>query len=426
MRFVPSPAKAGEGEGEGPNLFRMSPHPCLLPEGEAVKSGVRTIRPMNEAFDILLSGGTVLNPATKLNEKLDVGVTGDRVTALQANLPRANAKKTVDVTGCYVTPGLIDFHVHSYWGVNPYGYNLDSLCLATGVTTTMDAGSAGPVNFLGFRKLVYEQSKTRMLGFVALAQHGVLNTPGELLNLDFADSDGAAEAVGNNRDIGVGIKVRLHKKAIGENSREALRLAIKAGEATRTPIMVHVGDTAIGMDEIAATLRPGDVITHCYTPQRPSIIDERGKLLVEVRKAKERGVIFDVGHAGGHFDFDLVHRAMGEGIIPDVISSDLHGRLAQPGFGVVGDLLTTLTKFLPLGVSFDEIIAKCTVDAARVVGWQDRVGSLEVGREADIAVLQILDDPVTLRDSVGAEKLHRQRIAARWTIRAGEVFQGRG
>jgi dihydroorotase len=187
-----------------------------------------------------------------------------------------------------------------------------------------------------------------------------------------------------------------------------------------------VGDTAIGMDEIADTLRPGDVITHCYTPQKPSIIDESGKLLPLVRKAKERGVIFDVGHAGGHFDFNLVERAMGEGIVPDVISSDLHGRLSQPGFGVVGDLPTVLTKFLPLGLSFEQIIANCTINAARVIGWQDRIGSLEVGREADIAVLQILDDPVTLRDSVGGEKLHKQRIAAKWTIRAGEVFTGRG
>jgi dihydroorotase len=381
---------------------------------------------MSEVFDLLLTGGTVLNPATKLNQKLDVGVNGDRVTAIQANLSPADAKKTLDVTGCYVTPGLIDFHVHSYWGVNPYGCNLDSLCLATGVTTTMDAGSAGPINLLGFRKLVYETSKTRMLGFIALAQHGVLNAPGELLNLGFADSYGAAQAVSDNRDIGVGVKVRLHKKAIGENSREALRLAIKAGEATRTPIMVHVGDTAIGMDEIADTLRPGDIITHCYTPQKPSIIDGQGKLLPLVRKAKDRGVIFDVGHASGHFDFDLVQRAMGDGLLPDIISSDLHGRMTQPGFGIVGDLPTTLTKFLPLGLTLEQIIANCTVNAARAVGWQDRIGSLEVGREADIAVLQILDDPVTLRDSVGAEKLHRQRIAARWTIRAGVVFEGRG
>ncbi|HJX11531.1 MAG TPA: amidohydrolase family protein, partial [Candidatus Binatia bacterium] len=331
---------------------------------------------MTDNFDLLLTGGTVLNPATGINQKLDVAVANGRVAAIQANLPRANATRVLDASGCYVTPGLIDFHVHSYWGVNPYGCNLDALCLATGVTTTMDAGSAGPVNFLGFRKLVSELSKTRMLGFVALAQHGVLNEPGELVNLGFADSDGAAHTVGDNRDIGVGIKVRLHKKSIGENSRAALRLAIKAGEATRTPIMVHVGDTAISMSEIADTLRPGDIITHCYTPQRPSIIDEKGKLLPEVRKAKGCGVIFDVGHAGGHFDFDLVRRAMDEGLLPDVISSDLHGRLKQPGFGIVGNLPTTLTKFFPLGLSLEQIIARCTINAARVVGWQDRIGSL--------------------------------------------------
>src|SRR4029434_4846338 len=212
---------------------------------------------MSDAFDLVLTGGTVLNPATKLNQKLDVGVTGNRVTAIQTDISRTGAKRVIDVTGCYVTPGLIDFHVHSYWGVNPYGVNLDPLCLATGVTTTMDAGSAGPVNLLGFRKLVHETSRTRMLGFIALAQHGVINAPGELLNLDFADAEGAAQAVGDNRDLGVGIKVRLHKKAIGDNSRAALRLALQAGEATRTPIMVHVGDTAISMEEIADTLRAG-------------------------------------------------------------------------------------------------------------------------------------------------------------------------
>jgi dihydroorotase len=378
---------------------------------------------MSDAYDLLLRGGTVINPATGTNKKLDVGVVGGRITAVAPALSPADAKRVIDASGCYVTPGLIDFHVHSYWGVNPYGCNLDALCLATGVTTTMDAGSSGPVNFLGFKKLVHEPSKTRMLAFIALAQHGVLNDPGELLDLRFADPDGAAQTVGDNRDIGIGIKVRLHKKSIGDNSREALRLAIKAGAATRAPIMVHVGDTAISMEEIVDTLRAGDIITHCYTPQQPSIVDKSGRLLNEVRNAKERGVIFDVGHASGHFDFNLVRRAMNDGLIPDIVSSDLHGRMKQPGFGVVGDLPTTLTKFLPLGLSMSEIVAACTINPARAVGWQDRIGSLEVGREADIAVLKIVNQPTKLRDSVGGELDYNQRITARWTVRAGEAFQ---
>ena len=381
---------------------------------------------MSDVFDLLLTGGTVLNPATKLNEKLDVGVTGDRITAIQANLPRANAKQALDVEGCYVTPGLIDFHVHSYWGVNPYGFNADPICLASGVTTTMDAGSSGPTNFLGFRKLVYEQSRTRMLAFVAMAQHGVLNDPGELENLRFADPEAAAQAVAENRDVAIGIKLRMHKKSVGENSRAALRLGVKAGEACRAPLMVHVGDTAISMEEIVDSLRAGDIVTHCYTPQQPSIIDKNRRLLDSVRKAQERGVIFDVGHAGGHFDFDIVRGAMGDGLLPDIISSDLHGRLKQPGFGVVGDLPTVMTKFFALGLNLERIIAACTIHPAQAIGWQDRLGSLEVGREADIAVLQVVTEPVKLRDSVGGEMVARQRIAPRWTIRGGEVFAAKG
>ncbi len=381
---------------------------------------------MSDTFDLLLTGGRVLNPATGVNKIADVAVTGDRIATIAETVPPVGAKKVLDVTGCYVTPGLIDFHVHSYWGVNPYGCDLDDLCRATGVTTTMDAGSAGAVNFPGFKKLVYEPSKTRMLAFIALAQHGVLNDPGELENLGFADSEGAAQTVGDNRNIGVGIKLRLHKKAIGDNSRAALKLAIQAAEATKSPLMVHVGDTALSMEEIAATLRVGDIITHCYTPKKPSIIDEKGKLLTEVRNAKDRGVIFDVGHASGHFDFELVRRAMDQGIPPDVISSDLHGRMTQPGFGIVGDLLTTLTKFLALGLTFDQVLAACTVNPARTVGWQDRIGSLEAGREADISVLQLVSEPTKLYDSVGGEMTAKQRIAAKWTIRKGELFRGSG
>jgi dihydroorotase len=381
---------------------------------------------MNDTFDLLLTGGTVLNPASRLRQELDVAITAGRIAAMEPKLAQDNAKKILDVRGCYVTPGLIDFHVHSYWGVNPYGFNADSICLASGVTTAMDAGSSGPVNFLGFKKLVHESSKTRMLAFVAIAQHGVLNDPGELQNLRFADPEAAASSVAESPNVGVGIKVRLHKKGVGDNGRQALRLAIQAGDACRSPVMVHVGDTGISMEEIVDTLRAGDVVTHCYTPQKPSIVDPSGRLLVAARKAQERGVIFDVGHASGHFDFNLVRRAMDDGLLPNVISSDLHGRMAQPGFGIVGDLPTTLTKFLSLGLDLDHIIALCTINPASVIGWQDRLGRLEVGRDADVAVLRIVNEATKLRDSVGGEMTAEQRIAVRWTIRQGEVFQGAG
>lgn len=379
---------------------------------------------MSETFDLLITGGTVINPATEIHKKLDVGVAAGRVAAIAPGLPRGSAKRVLDINGCYVTPGLIDFHVHSYWGVNPYGCNLDALCQATGITTAVDAGSAGPINFLGFKKLIHETARTRMLGFIALAQHGVLNDPGELENLRFADPEAAARTVAENRAISVGIKVRLHKKSVGENGRAALRLALKAGEASRSPVMVHVGNTGIPMEEIADTLRRGDIVTHCYTPQQPSIIDERGRLRAAVRKAHERGVIFDVAHANGHFDFNLVRRAMGEGLLPDVISTDLHGRMG-PGNPVI-DLPTTLTKFLALGLNVDEVITACTINPARVIGWQDRIGSLEVGREADVAVLRLVDEEVKLRDCVGGELSASQRLAACWTIRGGEMFPGNG
>jgi dihydroorotase len=379
---------------------------------------------MNEAFDLLITGGTVLNPATGMKRQADVAIAGDRIQAIEATLPRQDAKQVLDVQDCYVTPGLIDFHVHSYWGVNPYGFDADPICRAGGVTTAVDAGSAGPINFPGFKKLIHEQTWTRMLGFIALAQHGVLNDPGELENLRFADPEAAARTVAENRSIGVGIKVRLHKKSVGDNGREALRLAVKAGDASHSPVMVHIGDTAISMEEIVDALRAGDIVTHCYTPKQPSIVDERGRLRDAVRKAHERGVIFDVGHANGHFDFNLVRIAMGDGLPPDVISTDLHGRLG-PDNPVV-DMPTTMTKFLHLGLTLDQIVAACTIKPARVIGWQDRIGSLEVGREADLAVLQLVDEPAKLRDCVGGEISVNRRIAARWTIRRGEVFSGKG
>lgn len=379
---------------------------------------------MSENFDLIVAGGTVLNPALDQKELLDVGVRGDKIVAVQADLSRAGAREVIDAAGCYVTPGLIDFHVHSYWGVNAYGMNLDPICGVTGVTSTADAGSAGPINFAGFKHLVYERSRTRMLSFVALAQHGVFSTPGELENLGFADPEGAAKTVLENPDIAIGIKVRLHMTSVGQNGREALRLAIQAGDACKSPVMVHVGNTGISMEEIVETLRPGDIVTHCYTPLAPSIVDEEGNLRKSVLEAHERGLLFDVGHANKHFDFDLVKGAMDQGLRPDIISTDLHGKLG-PGHPIV-DLPTTMTKFLALESSMEDVVAACTINPARAIGWEDRLGVVEVGREADLAVLELCDEEIRLRDSVKKERIFPQRIVPRYTIRAGTVSRSDG
>jgi dihydroorotase len=375
---------------------------------------------MPEEVDLLVAGGTLLDPATGREERADIAVCDGRIAAIAPSLPREGARQVIDARGGYVTAGLIDLHLHAYGGVSPYGFDADPVCLASGVTAAVDAGSAGPVNFLGFKRFIAASSRARLLALVSLAQHGVLRSPGELEDLRCADPEGAAAAVRENPDVAVGIKVRLHRGAAGENARPALRLALRAGEASRSPVMVHIGDTAISLEEIVESLRPGDIVTHCYTPKRPSVIDEAGRLRPAVRRAKERGVLFDVGHAGGHFDFDLVRRAMGEGLLPDTISTDLHGRL-PPGHPVV-DLPTTLSKFLALGMGFSEVVAACTSRAARAIGWQDRLGAVAVGREADLAVLEIVEGPAKLRDSLGNERVAERRIVPRWTIRARRLF----
>jgi dihydroorotase len=369
-------------------------------------------------FDLLVAGGTLLDPASGRHQQLDVGVADGRIVALERGLARDQAARVLDVADDYVTPGLIDFHVHSYWGVNPYGADLDLTCQATGVTTAVDAGSSGPVNFAGFQRFIAGQSRTRMLAFVCLAQHGVLHAPGELVDIGFADPEGAARTVREHPDVAVGIKLRLRRTNVGANGREALRLALEAAAAAGRPLMVHIGDSPMSMDEIAAALRPGDVITHCYTPLPDGIVDERGRPRRSVVEAHQRGVLLDVGHARGHFTFEIARACLAEGLAPDVISTDLH---ARGGAELIVDLPTTMTKFLALGLRLEQVVGACTINPARAIGWDDRLGRLEVGREADLAVLGLLAEPTRLRDSRGAEVLVDQRLAARWTIRRGEV-----
>jgi dihydroorotase len=370
-------------------------------------------------FDVLISGGYVIDPASGLSGPVDVGIAEERITAIGPELSRQTWTRLIDARGYVVTPGLVDIHVHSYWGVNPWGCDADATCLATGVTTAVDAGSAGSANFPGFRRWIHDLSRTRMLGFVALAQHGIQLVPGELRYLEFADPDGTARTVLEQRPVAVGVKVRLHRPAVGDNGAEALRLAVRAAEGAECPLMVHVGNTGIRLEQILDALRPGDIVTHCYNPQPPTVVDESGRLREAVRIARDRGVGFDLGHAKGCLSFDLARRAIDAGLPPDTISTDLHGRLSAAD---AVDMPSRMTKVLALGIGLEQVIAASTINPARAIGWDDRIGRLEVGREADIAVLEVIQEPIRLRDSVGAEIVSDRWIAPRWTIRAGKVF----
>jgi dihydroorotase len=371
-------------------------------------------------LDLVITGGRVINPASGRDEIADVAVSGTQIVEIASSIDVHDATRVIDASGLIITPGLVDLHVHAYHGVNAYGTDVDPICTSTGVTTAVDAGSSGPVNFAGFKQFIADSSTTRLLGFVAVAQHGVTRDPGDLVHPDFADSQGAAKVVNENPDICVGIKIRLAQDKVETDGRDALDLALEAGIACNRPIMVHIGETPLPLEEIVASLRPGDIITHCFTPLSPSITHEDGRLRNGILEAQRRGVIFDVAHAGGHFGWDIVRNSMSGGLMPNSLSTDIHGRTSAKERGFL--LPDVMSKFLALGLSLNEVVRLTTLAPAQIIGWQDRLGSLEVGREADIAILSIDRQPVTFYDTEGVELAGNERLGAVWTIRSGQIF----
>ena len=384
---------------------------------------------MSERFDLLIAGGAVLDPGAGLHGVMDVGVRSGQVAAIAPALPREHAVDTIDATGCYVSPGFIDMHAHVYWGVNYFAVEADPYCTATGVSTVVDCGSAGSVNFPGLRRYVVEQSRTRILAFVHVGQYGIQPMPtGELRDILYADPEGAVEQASAHADIVVGIKIRMGAPMVGENGPKVLDMAFQAAEAAGTRLMVHIGDTPMPVEEIADRLRPGDILTHCFTGLPQPIVDERGRVRPAVRRAYDRGVIFDVAHARRFMmDFRVARAALDQGLLPHTLSTDAFvtrkpGSFKDPGF----DLPMVLTKFLALGWSLEQAVEACTANPARVLGWEDRIGRLAPGREADLTVFALREGPVTLWDTEGNTIPGERTVEPVWTIRAGEARAARG
>ena len=378
---------------------------------------------MTAPYDLLLAGGTLLDPAQGTRAATNVAFAAGNVAAVGPHLSAADAKDTVDCSGRIVAPGMIDLHVHVFWGVSHYGIEPDPHCVAKGVTTAVDAGSAGADTFPGFRKYVIDVSATRLFAQLNISSQGMLTKEiGELDDLRHASVPKAIAMIERHRDVILGVKVRLTRNSIvsRESGIRPLYLAREAADAVRLPIMVHPQDAwCDSLDDILAVMRGGDILTHCFHGDSHGILDGDGKVRRSVREAIERGVIFDVGHGRGSFSWEVAERALEQGIGPTTISSDLH---VYNVAGPVYDLATTVSKFLHLGLSLEGALHKVTATPARVLGMSDQIGTLRVGAWADAVVFDLQQGQFELHGARGETRVGRQRLVPTAVVRAGKLY----
>jgi dihydroorotase len=346
------------------------------------------------AYDLLIRSGTIIDPVSGQQAVSDMAVSSGRIAAIAQDLPVTEAAQVLDARGQYVTPGLIDMHTHCYWGATYWGIEADPIAARTGVTTWVDAGSAGAYSFPGFRRYAVEASRTRVFAFLHISSIGLIARTYESSNLDYCDVELAAATIEANRDVILGIKVRMDRDSTRSTGLEPMRRARQLADRTKLPLMVHIGIAPPLLKDIVELLRPGDILTHCCTGQTNRLIDEHGHVHPYIRQAWEQGVILDLGHGTGSFSYASVEAMLAVGMPPDVLSSDIH-QLAV--LGPMYDLPTTLSKFLNLGMSLPDVIARATVRPAAVVGRPD-LGTLRVDAPADLALFRLEEGDYTFYD----------------------------
>ena len=384
----------------------------------------------DDKFDLVIKGGDVLDPSQSLRGKHDIGIRYGIIEGVEPEIPADRALRVLDASGNLITPGLIDLHAHVYPYGSAIGIPADELVGHQCTTTCVSAGDAGANNFAGFRRFVVAQTRTRLYAFIHIANAGLASFPvAELTNIDVANVDTAAKAIAENADLALGAKVRMSENIIAHNGIEPLKRAIAAGEKAGTGgrVMVHIGgvETRALMTEILDLLRPGDILTHCYTGA-PNVagdftnIVQDGRLLPAALAAKQRGVVFDVGHGGGSFDYTVAETAIAQGCPPDTISSDIHVLSGNtPGMPY---LTWVMSKFLGLGFPLDQVVAMATVNPAKVINRVPKLGTLQVGAPGDVAIMELIEGPVSFvdtRNNARSGTVHLQPVQ---TVTAGVPF----
>lgn len=365
-------------------------------------------------FDLWIRNGHVVDPSQNWDGPAEIGIRGGRIAAFGERLEGEGSASVYDAAGCYVSPGLIDLHGHWYEG-SQFGINAE-LGLNSGVTTPVDAGTTGFVNFPEFRRTAIDPCEANLLAFIHVGCVGLPTAAiGELHDLRYARPIETAEMVNAHRDRAVGVKVRIGE-ATGGN--EAFDVALAAAQDAHARLMVHVSR---GADEayVLDRLRPGDILTHCFHGRGNRMVDSRG-WIPQVHEARARGVVFDVGHGCGSFSWETAQRGFEHHFYPDTLSTDLHRyNVGEPFWLTLPDVMS---RFLCLGMSLRDAVAKTTAAPARVLGREKELGTLRPGAAGDVFIFRMLDGEFPLIDTHLQTRMGTKRIDPVATVRAGKSY----
>lgn len=372
------------------------------------------------AFDLILKGGRIVDPSQSLDRIADIGFAAGKVAKIGTDLAGDARTEVRDVSGHIVSPGLIDLHTHVYWGGTSLGIDAEEFCRSSGVTTCIDTGSAGPGNFAGFRRHVIDVSAVRILAYLHVSFAGIYAYSrtvmvGESEELRLMAPAEAVQVAEENRDVIIGIKVRVGRNSSGTSGTAPLDIALQAANEAGLPLMCHIDFPPPSYEDVLERLRPGDVLTHAFRPFPNAPVNPQGKVKEAVLRARQRGVLFDIGHGKGSFAFKTARGMLANGFYPDTISSDVHALCIN---GPAFDQVTTLSKFLCLGMPLNDVIAATTLNAAMALK-RPELGSLKPSSIGDATILSVQQGKFDYVDVVGEHMVGDKRIVSEGVVIAG-------
>lgn len=374
-------------------------------------------------YDLLIKGGRVIDPAQNIDDKLDIAISGDKIATLAKDIPSTESQQVVDAKDKLVTPGLIDVHCHVFDGIHKISVEPDVAGVKQGVTTVGDGGSAGEATFAAFPKYIIPSARTKIFCFLHLCSFGLIPEP-ELRDWDEVNLEAMAATIESHRDLIKGVKLRLVGKLVASDGVKVVETLKKIAKKFGLPVMIHIGDmdkwvSPTLTQEFLPLLEPGDILSHIYTGNFGNPLRPDGTVLPEMRAAMERGVIMDTAIGKNNLSFEVARKSLAQGILPTTLSTDLtHRSLTGPTY----NLPVTMAKFMALGLDLKQVITMATINPARALKEDDRIGSLKPGMEADVSILELSSGAWTLEDAKQQTIEATQMIMPVMTVKSGQVI----